>query len=226
MTERWYLRINSAAGPLYYAGTYLATGEDDSRWSSLRASGVAYESPAEAHADRDVLLGNSPAVRVVRVGPPRRYTLTEKGRAATEPARQRVDGTSDGSKAVPSPSARPEGNGGAPKRYAVGFTLDGKPDGDVAHWAYDERCEHVLTFATADEARAENDRRGWPGYVREYPCGSRVAPTAAPAPAVPERVPVTGTWCADSPVHEHAWQWRDGGLVCAHCGGRRVEVKA
>lgn len=37
---------------------------------------------------------------------------------------------------------------------------------------------------------------------------------------------VRGLWCNDSPVHEHAWQWRDGGLVCAHCGGRRVEAKA
>jgi len=221
MTERWYLRINSAAGPLYYAGTYLATGEDDSRWSSRRASGVAYESPAEAHADRDVLLGNSPAVRVVRVGPPRRYTLTEKGRAATEPARQRVDGTSDGSKAVPSPSARPEGNSGAAD--PGGFQV-----GDVWAWpGWDKSftVESVSAGGAATVRMSDGRRTGighYPGMRLVSRAGKPWPPVAEPAPK-PERVPVTGTWCADSPVHEHAWQWRDGGLVCAHCGGRRVE---
>lgn len=159
MGERWYLRTMSDLGPMYFRGGYRFDSDPStfhSDWSTLPPFAHDFASREEAFEFRNDNLPRS-AVRVVRVGPPRRYTLTEKGRAATETAHQRVDGTSDGSKAVPSPSARPE---------AV--------------------------------------------------CGQ----------AVPERVPVTGTWCGDSPVHEHAWQWRDGGLVCAHCGGRRVEAKA
>lgn len=237
MGERWYLRTMSDLGPMWYVGY---------DWTPSREDALDYEERDEALCVRDALCDEMgiprSAVRVVRVGPPRRYTLTEKGRAATEPARQGVDGTPNGSKAVPSQAARPEGSGRpdpggfqvgdrwadpfgfvyrvtdegftglrlrygsgdmfvqwsknepppghlrlveragkpwphteVPKRYALAFTRDGRPDGDVVDWAHDLTGERVLTFASADEARAENDRGGWTHYVREYPSGARVA---------------------------------------------------
>lgn len=150
MSPRYYLRTTSAIGPMYYAGAGIL----DDFWTPSRADAVSDTDREHVRGSRDALCDEMglprSAVRVVRVGPKRRPG------AATETARQRVDGTPDGSRGVQSLAARP---GGA--------------------------------------------------------CG--------PSPG---RITVTGTWCGDSPVHEHAWQWRDGGLVCAHCGGRRAEVRA
>jgi len=236
MGERFYLRTMSDVGPLWYAG---ADGFGD-LWTPERKAAEHDTDREHVRGSRDALCDEMgiprSAVRVVRVGPPRRYTLTEKGRAATEPARQRVDGTSDGSKAVPSPSARPEGAYAEPDpdEFLPGDVWEWTDPVEAREWGQTAGERVTVTRRTsthcvavrigADEA--EWDAEATRGLRLVGRAGKPWPPVAEPAPAVPERVPVTGTWCADSPVHEHAWQWRDGGLVCAHCGGRRVEAKA
>lgn len=47
-----------------------------------------------------------------------------------------------------------------------------------------------------------------------------------PEPAAPARriVHMQERRCDVSPTSEHAWQWCEGDLVCAHCGGQRERV--
>lgn len=204
MGERFYLRTMSDLGPMWYVGY---------DWTPSREDALDYEERDEALCVRDALCDEKgihrSAVRIVRVGPPRRYTLTEKGRQATdtppddEQAAEKAP-TRETGRETP---AQGEGVGAPPEALAALARLLADP---AARARFNAASGELVDRAIAT-----------------LPPEHQPAARAFEAAAVRgERVPVTGTWCADSPVHEHAWQWRDGGLVCAHCGGRRVEAKA